>query len=722
MPFHRIESTIKYPELSIFTLVILRKDSYFLLVKELETGKSMSSVIFKCPQCGIRATKKKIVSNNYACPNQKCTLNVRLLVHGEITNTGKVSKLYGWVLEPGTVLKKKYQIIKMIGKGGFGATYLARDKSMFDQLRAIKEIPRQYCDNKEDEFLTFLSHPAIPKLYERFNFGKFHYSVMEFIEGESIEDKVKLRSKGLPEAEVLKLAEQIFAVLKYIHSQNVVHRDLKPDNILIRKNSKISLIDFGIAKKFKTGFGTRHLARAASSFYSSPEQYRAGKGFTDFQSDIYSLGAILYFISTGLEPTDALSRDPAKDITPLPHNLNSQISKNLESVIIKAMKMKKAERFKSIEEMKNTLLNNGRTKSQKLCPKCHAAISSGDKFCRNCGSATHPIKQTIASSFVFNSRKKATNIQQLVQICYQDWSEAIKHLYNGDFETWLKTIEKGKSLAKKAASIRKNQSDKHLGLNEFLMSSGYGVPPQIDVQPTNIKIGKLPRGERMRITLTIANKGQGYLNGSINTRVNWINISQNSFACLSNMTIRLILNIDTKPLNSDKTYQTTIVINSSGGNITIPVSVSVASILAQPKSKSKLGPVKKSSVINLYFTPILLFLGITLLIRYLGPTSSVSLAKPWVIILIGLLVGIMNIQYGKISLICGCIMGASLGAAMNILSYLTYSFINQNIVAPALKYLTTTYNEQMSYAGWGFIGIYLGCTLALFKRSSRKKR
>jgi len=679
----------------------------------------MPSDYFKCPQCGTRAAKKKIVSNNYACPNQKCALNVRLLVHGEMTNTGKVSKLYGWVLQPGTVLKKKYEIIKMIGKGGFGATYLARDRSMFDQPRAIKEIPRQYCDEKEDEFLTFLDHPAIPKLFERFNLGKFHYSVMEFIEGEGLEEKVKLRSKGLAEAEVLKLAEQLFAVLRYIHSQDVVHRDLKPDNVLIRKDGKISLIDFGIAKKFHTGFGTRYLARAVSNFYSSPEQYRAGKGYTDFQSDIYSAGAILYFIATGVEPTDALSRDPSKDITPSPRNLNSQMSIKLESVIVKAMKMKKGERFKNIAEMKRALLGNGTTPSTKICPKCGVAIGPKDKFCRNCGHATQPIIQKATSSFKFDSRKSATNIQQLAQICYENWNKAVQHLYNGNFETWLKTVKGGKVLAKKAAVIRKSQSDKHLGLNEFLMCSGYGVPPQIDVQPTKIKIGRTPRGVRKRIILTITNRGQGYLKGLINIGVNWLSSSQQSFFCLNTMTTRLILNVDTEPLNADKVYHTTIEIKSNGGNINIPVTISVASILSQPKSSSK--PAKKSaSVVNSYFNSILLFLVIALLIRHLGPTASVSLSKPWVIILLGLLVGILNIKYGEMGFLLGCFMGASLGAVMNIFSYFTYTFINHNIVAPSLKYLTASYTEGMSYAGWGIIGIYLGCTYALFKRRGRK--
>ena len=675
---------------------------------------------FKCPQCGTRALKKKIISNNYACSNPKCALNVRLVVHGEIANTGKLTKLYGWVLEPGSLLKKKYKVIKMIGKGGFGATYLARDRSMFNQLRAIKEIPKQYCDDKEDEFLTLLSHPAIPKLYERFNLGKFHYSVMEFIEGKSLEEKVRLGSKGLPEADVIKFAEQLCAVLQYIHSQNVVHRDLKPENVLIRKNNKISLIDFGIAKKFHAGFGTRHLARAASSFYSSPEQYQAGKGFTDFKSDIYSLGAILYYISTGVEPTDALSRDPAKNISPSPRDLNAKISKGLESVIVKATKMKKGERFRSILEMKKALSSNGKTTSTKVCPKCRSIITQGDKFCRNCGSSTHPIKQRTISSFVFKSRKKANSIQQLVQICYESWNEAIQHLYEGNFENWLKSLPDGKALAKKAASIRKKISDKHLGLSEFLSSSGFGMSPQIQTHPAEINAGKLPRGMYKRIVLTISNKGRGYLKGRITNGTKWIKITQNSFACLDKTTKRIALNVDTSLLDAYKKYKTKIVITSNGGNITIPVSVSVASTLAQPDSKT--GTKNSSLAANSFLSSILIFLAIAMAIRYLGPTASLSISKPWIIILMALFVGTMNIKFGKIGFIFGCLMGASLGAVLNIISYYTYFFIDGKIVVPVFKYLKASYTAQLSYAGWGILGIYLGGTFAIFNKRSRRRR
>ena len=160
---------------------------------------------FVCPKCGTATSIKQIEANGYACPNRKCALNERLLVHGEINTSGVVTKLYSWVLEKGTLLKKRYLIESLIGKGGFGATYLAKDKKMFNQARAIKEIPKVFFDEKEDEFLTILSHPAIPKLYERFSVGSLHYSVMEYIEGKDLQELTPKSKGGMPESLVLKL-------------------------------------------------------------------------------------------------------------------------------------------------------------------------------------------------------------------------------------------------------------------------------------------------------------------------------------------------------------------------------------------------------------------------------------------------------------------------------------------------------------------------------------
>lgn len=513
---------------------------------------AMSAVYFKCPQCGTRSTIKQIEKINYACPNSKCELNTRLVVHGEVTTTGKVNKLYGWVLQPGTVLKKKYEIIKMIGKGGFGATYLANDKTMFNQLRAIKELPVAYCDEKEDKFLTFLRHPAIPDLYERFNYGKFHYSVMEFVQGESLEDKVKKGRTGLSQPLVLKLAAQICNVLIYIHSQKVVHRDLKPENILIRNNGSIALIDFGISKQYVAGHGTRHIARAASYYYSSPEQYKAGKGFTDFKSDIYSFGAILYFMATGVEPSDALSREAVKDISPLPRNLNPKISRRLEFVIIKAMKMNKGERFKNVKQMKTYLPLNGKTTSKKVCAKCKTLLDPKNKFCPNCGYSTKPLKDR-------------------------------------------KTIQK----------------------------------PVTNTPATN----------------------------------------------------------DKKP---------------------------------KPKLHQKTPAIKHKN--HHFLKPVFVFILLTLVIRYLGPTANLAISPYWIIMLMGFIFAMLNLNSGKVGILLGIIIGSCFGALMNSVAFYTYSIINEKVILPSMKLFSNSTSTEINYASWGLLGVYIGGMFVFFRRKSKGRK
>ncbi|MBD3287172.1 protein kinase, partial [candidate division KSB1 bacterium] len=534
--------------------------------------KRMANAFFKCPQCGKRYSVKRITRNNYVCPNQDCALNVRLLIHGELSSTGKVSKVYGWVLQPGTVLKKKYKIIKMIGKGGFGATYLAEDESLFNQLRAIKETPLSICDSKEDEFLTVLNHPSIPRIYERFNHRKFHYSIMEYIEGISLEDIVRKTNGGLSEQEILNYARQICDVLDYIHSKNIVHRDLKPENILVRKDGSISLIDFGISKEYISGQGTRHLARAASYAYSSPEQYQGGKGNTDYKSDIYSFGAILYFLATGVEPKDALSRTTNKDISPAPAELNKTISKRLEKVITKAMKMKKGNRFNSVAEMQQTLFRNGKITAQKLCPYCSSIIEAGNRYCPNCGSSTKPVKKTSTPAFVFSSQKKAYTLKEFVEICYEDWNTAKLHLYKGDFEKWLKKSKNGKSLVRKARSIRKSVSNKDRGLNTFLKATNYYREPKISVNKSRLNLGKLKPGYSKNLVISVLNKGFGYLEGTVETKGHQINVKRESFTCLPDQKVRIPLTITHTLLSSGEKIQSFIELKSNGGSLSIPVS------------------------------------------------------------------------------------------------------------------------------------------------------
>lgn len=541
----------------------------------------MPATYFTCPKCGTKATLKRIEANNYACTNSRCLLSERLLVHGEFNPSGTVKKIYGWVLEKGSVLKNRYTIEKLLGKGGFGATYLATDKEMFNQPRAIKELPNFYFDEKEEEFLTILNHPSIPTLFERFNLDILHYSVMEYVEGKGLDEIMQKNKNGLSETLIFPLAEQLCDVLSYIHSQNVIHRDLKPENILVRKDNTISLIDFGIAKQYSVGEGTRYLARAASSFFSSPEQYQAGKGYTDVKSDIYSLGAILYYIYTGREPADSLSRDPAKDITPLPRELNSQIPVKVQEVIVKALKMNKKDRYGTIAQLKKELMGQ-KGATQKRCSRCGKHIEDSAKFCIHCGQATDRLPANAGEPFIFRTGEQVYTTQELVQICYKRWDDAKWHFLRGDFEEWLENRQEN-VLAKKSRQLRKSKQDADILLNSWLQYSKFAIPPELSVTPSKINLKNIQRGIEKQIRLTILNSGKGILKGTIISSKEWIHLATPEFRCRGGESIELVLNLKTQDLLNFKTYTAKIEIRSNAANLSVPIQIEISPPPARPQ-------------------------------------------------------------------------------------------------------------------------------------------
>ncbi|MDZ7261297.1 MAG: protein kinase [candidate division KSB1 bacterium] len=534
--------------------------------------ENMTAGMFTCPLCMTSASFSQIESNNYACMNTNCMLSERLVVHAEVSSRGVITRLYGWVLEPGELLHGRYEIIKLLGKGGYGATYMAKDREMQNQIRAVKEIPRFYCDDKEDEFLKFLNHPSIPKLCERFNIGDLHYSVMEFIEGESLEELARNIPRSGLESRILKIAEQVCDVLSYIHSEGVIHRDLKPENVLVQRNGSVALVDFGIAKRFIPGESTRHLARAASHFYSSPEQYQAGKGFTDARSDIYSLGAILYYLLTGQEPIDAINRDPAKDIYPTPRSLNPHISSKTEQIIITAMKMDPQQRFANVMELKKALMAVGSI-TTRVCAKCGRLFRGSKDLCPQCGGPTHPLGFAPHGPFVFRSGEKAYHLREFIELCYQKWDEATWHLYQGDFQPWLNSIQEG-ALAEKAAVIQETILDRDLGLNEFLMSSPYGQPPRLAVSHQEIHFKEVPKNATRKISVIFSNVGKGYLSGQLKTSSPWLLPAQNTFTCRSGQTQTIIMTANTNGLSPRRLHHTTLTVETNVGTKLIPVSLS----------------------------------------------------------------------------------------------------------------------------------------------------
>ncbi len=265
-------------------------------------------------------------------------------------------------------LQNKYRIIKLLGRGAYGAVYEAQHLRLGGARFAIKELfpetnatptQRQTAStqfNTEASILANLSHPMLPKVTDFFTERGRDYLVMEFVPGETLQEYLARITTPLPEAQVLKWADELCDALGYLHAQTppVIHRDLKPSNIKITPDGKLKLLDFGIAKLLSVGSGTATAARAVSPPYAPLEQY--GKG-TDTRSDIYALGVVMYEMLTKVLPPDAPDRANQAVIPPRQHN--AAISPRTETIVLKAMEEKQAKRFQTIGLLQSVLRDTG---------------------------------------------------------------------------------------------------------------------------------------------------------------------------------------------------------------------------------------------------------------------------------------------------------------------------------------------------------------------------
>ncbi len=212
------------------------------------------------------------------------------------------------------LLKERYRILERVGIGGFGAVYKAADTLFGSRLVAVKEMeqsrlsPQEMAEaieafKREAHLLAGLQHSNIPAVYDYFGEAGHWYLVMDFIEGDTLEEHLtKSRGRYLPVEKVLDIGIQLCTVLGYLHTRQppIVFRDLKPANIMLTSSGHIYLIDFGIARHFKPG-QSKDTVAFGSPGYAPPEQY--GKTQTTPRADIYALGATLHQLLTGDDPS-----------------------------------------------------------------------------------------------------------------------------------------------------------------------------------------------------------------------------------------------------------------------------------------------------------------------------------------------------------------------------------------------------------------------------------
>lgn len=260
-----------------------------------------------------------------------------------------------------TLLANRYSIVKRIAVGGMSAVYLARDTRLTNTHWALKEMSHSvFTDPKQREgalaafrqeadLLTNLRHPLLPRVTDTFYHSGKQYLVMEYIHGKTLYEVVKThKQKRLTNKRVYKWLDQLCEVLNYLHTHQppIIYRDLKPANIMIDKNDNIKLIDFGIARFFKTGKMKDTMAFGTPG-YAPPEQY--GRGQSDARSDIYSLGATIHFLLTGQDP----SNNPFtfKPIS----QYNRRVSPAFDQIIARCLVHEASDRWSSIRALQQAL-------------------------------------------------------------------------------------------------------------------------------------------------------------------------------------------------------------------------------------------------------------------------------------------------------------------------------------------------------------------------------
>jgi serine/threonine protein kinase len=271
------------------------------------------------------------------------------------------------MLTPDTILQGRYRIVRQLGQGGMGAVYEALDQRL-DTTVALKEtlftderLRKQF--EREARLLARLHHPALPRVSDHFSEEDGQFLVMQFIPGDDLSEMMNRKRGPFPADQVLTWADQLLDALDYLHTQDpqIVHRDIKPQNLKLTSRGQIILLDFGLAKG-QAGDISR-VTTAASIFgytpnYAPLEQIQ-GLG-TDPRSDLYSLGATIYHLMTGVKPPDALTRAAAlvncqpDPLTPA-SVANPAIARDVDAVLSKAMAQSRDQRYANAADMRKAL-------------------------------------------------------------------------------------------------------------------------------------------------------------------------------------------------------------------------------------------------------------------------------------------------------------------------------------------------------------------------------
>lgn len=256
-----------------------------------------------------------------------------------------------------------YRLLGKLGSGAMATVYKARQLNL-DRLVAIKVLPRKFSQNPqfierfyaEGRAAAQLNHPNIVQAYDVGKAGEYHYFVMEYVDGRTVYDDI-VKNKRYDEAEAIEIVRQVAQALGHAHERGIIHRDVKPKNIMITKDGVVKLADMGLARAMSDKEAAEAEAGKAfgTPFYISPEQIR-GEADVGPEADIYSLGATLYHMVTGVvpfdgkSPTSVMHKHLKAELVP-PDQVNPRLSGGISEVIEMMLAKKREQRYRSIADL-----------------------------------------------------------------------------------------------------------------------------------------------------------------------------------------------------------------------------------------------------------------------------------------------------------------------------------------------------------------------------------
>ncbi len=305
-----------------------------------------------------------------------------------------VSTRVNGILSPGSCLASgEYRIKQPLGQGSFGITYQGIDTRL-NRTVAVKEFFPEGCwregstvvsagrwnsdtySNAKQKFLLEgqtlgqFNHPGIVQVFYYFEENNTAYMVMEYLRGKTLAELLKQHQGKLPEAKALKHIAQVGEALEILHQAQFLHRDIKPDNIMLAEDGRVVLIDFGAARDFTSNSTTRYTTMLTPG-YAPLEQYGRALKYGAF-TDIYALGSTLYHLLTGDAPVSAIERAAGVELKTV-QEIMPQISTHVSNAIAKAMVMDVTERTQSVREFLAQLHFDD--------PMLPSKIKSGSLYC-----------------------------------------------------------------------------------------------------------------------------------------------------------------------------------------------------------------------------------------------------------------------------------------------------------------------------------------------------